>query len=306
MRKRVWTAIVVSGFGWGTEGVATRAAFNQNVAPYPLAMFRAVIAAVGSFVFLAATGRLNAPDRVLWRQGAVQGIIHLAGPFLFLTFAYQHASAGFISLLVAMVPLATAMLAHIFLPKEHLGPRLVGGFVIAALGTAVLIASGESGLATGGEPLLGSVLALGAVLCIAGSAVYARRDAGRYDPTELTAWQMGFGAVILVVIVPFIGDVRFDLGLEAWALLIFLAVGSTVIPYFAFFWATSHASATLVSLSGYVAPLVAVILGVVLLDEQIQTSIAIGGLLILSGVVIADRAERETVDEASVDQSLPS
>jgi drug/metabolite transporter (DMT)-like permease len=198
------------------------------------------------------------------------------------------------------------MLAHVLLPDEHLGPRLIIGFVTAALGTAILIVSGESGLATGGEPLLGSLLALGAVLCIAGSAVYARRDAGRYDPIQLTALQMLIGAAILVVVVPIIGDVRFDLGIKAWALLVFLAVGATVVPYFAFFWATSHASATLVSLSGYVAPLVAVVLGVLLLDEQIQTSIAIGGLLILTGVVIADRAERAGADDASVDQSLPS
>jgi drug/metabolite transporter (DMT)-like permease len=255
-----------------------------------------VIAAIGSYLYLGVTGQLRAPDRVLWRQGAVQGVAHLAGPFLFLTFAYQHASAGFISLLVSMVPLVTALLAHVILPEERFKAGMLVGFVIAAAGTAVLVISGESGLASGGEPVLSSLLALGAVLCIAGSAVYARRDAGRYDPIQLTALQMVIGATVLAAIVPFIGDVQLDLGVEAWALMVFLAFGATVIPYFAFFWATSHASAILVSLSGYVAPLVAVILGVLLLDEQIHTSIIVGGLLILAGVIIADRAERTTSD----------
>jgi drug/metabolite transporter (DMT)-like permease len=296
VRKRVWTAIVVGGFGWGTEGVATRAAFDQNIGPYAVAMLRAIISAVGSVVYLVATRQLRAPDRVLWRQGAVQGVAHLAGPFLFLTFAYQHASAGYISLLVATVPLVTALLAHLFLPNERLGMGLLAGFVIAALGTGVLIASGESGLATAGEPLLGAVLAMGAVALIAGSSVYAKRDAGRYDPIQLTAIQMVIGAVVLTATVPFFGDVKWDLGAKGWALMVFLALGATVIPYFAFFWALGHASAILVSLSGYVAPLVAVILGVLLLDEQIHTSIMVGGLLILAGVIIADRAERTAAD----------
>jgi drug/metabolite transporter (DMT)-like permease len=296
VRRRVWTAIIVAGFGWGTEGVTTRALFNQNVGPYSVAMLRAVIAALGSYVFLGVTGGLRAPDRVLWRQGFVQGIVHLAGPFLFLTFAYQHASAGFISLLIAMVPLVTAMLAHFALPEERFTAGMIVGFVIAAAGVAVLVTSGESGLATGGQPLLGSLLAFGAVICIAGSAVYARRDAGRYDPIQLTALQMAIGAALLVTVVPFIGDVQLDLGAKAWVLLTFLAVGATLVPYFAFFWATSHASAILVSLSGYVGPLVAVVLGVLLLDEQLHSSIVVGGLLILAGVIIADRAERTSAD----------
>ena len=117
---------------------------------------------------------------------------------------------------------------------------------------------------------------------------------------------MLIGAIILAAVVPVIAEVPLQYDAETWALLAFLAVGATVIPYFAFFWATSHASATLVSLSGYIAPLVAVILGVVLLDEQIQGSIVVGGLLILTGVIIADRAARGSVDEPSVGQSQPS
>jgi drug/metabolite transporter (DMT)-like permease len=188
--------------------------------------------------------------------------------------------------------LCTAILAHFFLPGERIGSGLFAGFVIAALGAGVLIASGESGLPTEGQPVLGSMLALAAVILIAGSAVYARRDAGHYEAIQLTALQLIIGAAIVMVVAPLMGDVRWDVGARGWTLMVFLAFGATVIPYFAFFWATNHASATLVSLSGYVAPMVAVVLGVLLLDEQVQTSIVIGGALILGGVIMADRAER--------------
>lgn len=291
MRRRTWAAIFVAGLGWGTEGVATRAAFEQNVGPYPVAVLRSVIAAVGSVGYLAIAGQLKAPNQILRRQAAVQGIAHMAGPFLLLTYAYQHASAGFVSLLVAMVPLATAAIAHFFLPDERLGARLITGFVIAAVGAGILIASGESGLAAGGQPLLGSVLAMAAVLLIAGSGVYAKRDAGRYDPAQLTALQMVVGALVLGAVVPFV-DMQWSLSAQGWAIMLFLAVGATVIPYFAFFWAMGHASAMLVSLSGYVAPLVAVTVGWMVLDEQISLSIVVGGVLILIGVITADRAEK--------------
>ena len=59
-----------------------------------------------------------------------------------------------------------------------------------------------------------------------------------------------------------------------------------------FFWLLKRVPVTRASLIGYVVPLIALIAGIVLLDEKLQVGIAIGGVLILGGVILTDRVER--------------
>ena len=65
-----------------------------------------------------------------------------------------------------------------------------------------------------------------------------------------------------------------------------------MLPFLLFYWLLRHVSSTKASLVGYVIPLIAVVAGVVLLDEQLQPGILIGGSLILVGIVLTNQAER--------------
>ena len=297
-RRRVWLAIVTSGAGWGSEGVATRAAFNAGAGPYAVATLRAFVAAFAIVAWAAAGRRRVMLNAVILKQGIVQGGAHLAIPYVLLTIAYQHASAGYVALIVTLIPVTMAILAHIFLEGERMSTTLSWGFALAFAGAAFMLISGDSGLAEEGRPALAAVLTLGAVAAISVSAIYAKRDAHRYDVFSLTVVQMIIGAIMLTLLMPLTSGSLGDLILRSWLLISFLAVFATVIPYMAFFWSLQHASATLAALSGYVSPMVAVVAGVVLLDEQLQPGIVIGGLLILAGVFAANRAEAKVAAKA--------
>ena len=105
------------------------------------------------------------------------------------------------------------------------------------------------------------------------------------------------GAVILWVIVAAAlmveGGPVVETG-EAWLLLAYMALASTILPMILYYWLLQKVSATYASLIGYVLPIIAVTAGVVLLGEQLQSGIILGGLLILVGVLVTDRAERST------------
>ena len=77
-----------------------------------------------------------------------------------------------------------------------------------------------------------------------------------------------------------------------WSLLVYLTFAGSIVPFLAFYWLLRHVTATKASLIGYIVPLVAITAGIVFIDEQLQFGIAVGGLLILAGVVLTDRAER--------------
>jgi drug/metabolite transporter (DMT)-like permease len=292
MQYRVWGAIILASMAWGTNGVATRAALGDGVPPVSLAAIRIVLATALLYVLLRSRGRRAPLGWASWSSGIVQGVFQLSIPFVLFNLAYEHASAGFVGLLVALVPLGTALIAHFLLPDEPLHVVKVLGLSIAFIGVAFLLLSGDSGLEEGGRPLLSAALALGAVVSISFAGVYAKARAHLFDPMELTFMQFAVGIVLVGATMFALEGLPGAISLWGWSLIVYMTVVGSVTPFLLFFWLLQQVSVTKASLVGYVVPLVALFAGIVLLDEKLQLGIGAGGLLILIGVVVTDRSER--------------
>lgn len=272
--------------------MATRSALNDGVPPIALVTIRAVLAAALLYLLLRLRGRRMPRDKTAWSMGLVQGVFQLSVPFVLFTLAYDNASAGFVGLLVALIPLATAILAHYLLPDEPLHLAKVGGLAVAFAGVAFLLLSGDSGLEEGGEPLLAAVLSIGAVLSLSFAGVFAKGRAASFDPMELTWMQFTVGVVLVGGTMLVFEGVPGAISAWGWTLIVYLTVIGSVIPFLLFFWLLQQVSSTKASLVGYVVPLVALVSGIVLLDEKLQVGLVVGGALILAGVILTDRAER--------------
>jgi drug/metabolite transporter (DMT)-like permease len=289
-QQRIWLAIVFAAIGFGTGGVATRAAFDQGVEPYALVLLRTVIAAAAVAAFLLLRDR-RLPRGGVWHLGSLMAALNLAVPFILFTLAFQYASAGFVSLLAALFPLTTAVLANFLLPDEPLSVAKTAGLTLALVGVAILLASGDSGLAEGGRPLLAFALGIGAVLSISFAGVYAKRYAHHYDPMAVTGIQFALGALLVLLATIPIEGTPGGQSVGGWLLIAYLALFSSVAPFLLYYWLLRRVSTTKASLIGYLVPIVAVITGVVFLDEQVQGGIVAGGALILAGVIVTDRIE---------------
>ncbi|MEA2000546.1 MAG: DMT family transporter [Actinomycetota bacterium] len=292
MQSRIWGAIIAAALAWGTTGVATRAALNDGVPPMALVAIRAVLAAVLLYVLLRLRGRRMPRDMATWSTGLVQGVFQLSVPFVLFTLAYDNASAGFVGLLVALIPLATAILAHFLLPDEPLHLAKVVGLAVAFAGVAFLLLSGDSGLEEGGEPLLAALLSIGAVLSLSFAGVFAKGRADSFDPMEVTWMQFTVGVGLVGATMFVFEGMPGVISAWGWTLIAYLTVIGSIIPFLLFFWLLQQVSSTKASLVGYVVPLVALVSGMVLLDEKLQVGLVVGGGLILAGVVLTDRAER--------------
>jgi drug/metabolite transporter (DMT)-like permease len=291
MSRSAWVAFVVAAVGWGTGGVAVRAAFDEGVGPWTTVALRTAIAAILVIVFLASKG-LRRPDRLTMKIGTVLAVTNLLIPYVLFTFAYEEASAGFVGLFAALIPLATAVYAHFMLTDEKLNIGKVIGLAIGFTGVAALLISGDSGLGSEGRPLVAAVLALISVAAIGYAGVYAKRYAGRYDPLEITGLQFSLSAVVLIPAMLLFEGLPDSLTTPGWALVLYMAVASTFLPFYLYYRLIESAPVTTVSLVGYLVPLISLVAGVVLLGEQIEPGIAVGGALILTGMVITDRAGR--------------
>lgn len=295
---RVWLAIVVASIGWGTSGVATRFALAEGVTPYRLASYRSVLAVVAVVVFLFLLRRGVPRSAVAWRVGVVMGVSNLAMPFIFFTVALQYAGAGFLGLMTALIPLITAAVAHFTPLEERITVAKSAGLLVGLAGVGVLLLSGDTGLAEGGRPVLAGVLGLAAVVAISIGTLYAKHHAGGYETLDVTGIHFASGTVLIAVATLLVeGGPSAETG-QAWLLLAYMALASTFLPMVLYYWLLQRVSATYAALAGYVIPIIAVVAGVLLLDEQLQSGIILGGVLILAGVIVTDRAERSAQPRA--------
>jgi drug/metabolite transporter (DMT)-like permease len=263
---------------------------------------RALIAALLVGLVLAAQ-RSQLPTKEVLRFGLIQAVFNLTIPYVLFTFAYGEASAGFVGLLAALIPLATSVFANFMLPDEPLTRRRLVALFIAFSGVAALLLSGDSGLEEGGRPMLAIGLGLAAVVSVGYSGAFAKKHAGAYDPIMLAGIQFAFASIWLVAAMLAFEGAPTDVTTTGWWLILLLAVAATFMPFLVYFWLLQHISATDASLIGYIVPFVGLIGGMLLLDEQLQAGIIVGGVLVAFGMYLADREGRRSAKVATAQRT---
>lgn len=292
MSNRVFASLTAATLGWGLAAVGVRYAFEEGASTFTVIGVRLGAAALAVSAFAAVARRTSTAQE--WRRGSLIGIPRIAlGPILFIA-SLQHISAGVESILITLIPVATALMAWIFLGERLRQVQLLG-FAIALAGAVVIISSGDSGLGAGeGNPLVGGLLAMGGVIAAAISGVLQRRFAPDHDTVPLAVPMFITGGAVAFAFALLFGD--FEPGaLDArlWALLIALGLGSTLLPFVMTLYASKYTTAARVSLVAYVAPIISIMGGIVLLDEVLTGRIIFGGLMSLAGVFLAGSGARK-------------
>ena len=289
MRARVVGVLGAASLGWGLAGVGVRAVYQEGATTFTVVVVRTGIATVAvALVGLAMGAR---PTLRAWWHGALIGIPRIGlAPALFIA-SLNYISAGVEGLVITLIPVTTAALGHIFLRERLVRTQLVG-LTLGIAGTTLLIASGESGIADGsGNTLVGGGLALGGVLFGSVSGILSRRFAPQHETQTLSIPMFVSGAIVAIIAGVLAADIRIgELNARSWQLLVLLALGSTLLPFVATLWASRHTTAANVALTAYVAPLVGVVGGAVLLNEVITPPIVVGGLLTITGVMLVGGA----------------
>ena len=305
-QSRIWTVLLLTSIGWGTGGVMTRVAFDNGLEPYSVVAISSVIAAMAVIGYAVAVRHGFKVGALGWRVGAVMSVMSVTIPFLSRNLALQYASAGFVGLASALVPLATAIAAHFMLTNEPFDRTTVTGLLVALAGVAVLVLSGDAGIGEGGRPELAGVLALAGVVSVALGGVYAKRHAGGYSPLAVAGVQFVLGAAITTVLMLIVEGTPSNPTAAGWGSLVYIAIVATFMPVALYYWLLRHVTVTYSALIGYVIPLIAVAVGVIALDEELQPGIVAGGVLILAGVVMTDRARRRSIVLADEDVVPPT
>ena len=283
--KKLWL-VLLAGSAFGSSIVFARTAL-QEIGPYPVTVLRFGIASAAYLITLPLLKKKFFKDLKLIRDVSVVGVVGTGLPLLLFYFSLLYVSSGILAVLLATLPMFTALLAHFFIATERLTIRLLGGLLISLIGVIILIASKSNGL-TEDFSITGPLIGLVGVLMAAVGAVYTKVKLSKQDPLVVSASQTVAAFIFVTVFVLAIG--KWELGsisLGGWIAIFYNGMVGSYIAFWLTFILIKKFGATASSLVGYVMPVVSATLGAVMLDEVITLTFIFVACLILVGVYFA-------------------
>ena len=277
MSARAWTLFAAVSVLWGIPYLFIKLAV-EDLSPVMVAWGRIAVAFAVLLPYAIHKGALRGLGRH-WKPLLIYSIVEIVLPWPLIGFGEQRVSSGLAAILIAAVPLVVALMALRVDPDERAeGARLVG-LVVGFAGVVVLL-----GLDVAGRPgeLLGAFAILLAAVGYAAGPMIIKHRLGTMDPVGPVTASMGISGVVLAV--PAFASAPTSAPSTDTVLSVLVLGLLCSALAFLFFFALIHevgpGRATVIT---YVNPVVAVTLGVLLLDESVGLSAVAGLLLILAG-----------------------
>jgi len=293
-RTRLVLAFATIYLVWGSTYLAIRVGVRE----FPPALFAAVrfLASAPLLLGLAKlTGAKLRATREELRSCAVSGLLLLVGGNFVLVWAEKTVPSGLAALLVATVPFWMAGIECFRRGGERPGVLGWSGIAIGFVGVVCLIAPemGQGASLASGGKLLGEI---GILLCSglwALGSIYGKHAPLPRNPLVSTAYQMLFGGAALTLIGLASGELAewnaSAVTKEGALALLYLITAGSCLGFTAYAWLLKNAPAAKVATYAYVNPAVALLLGALLLDEEVGGVAMLGTAIILTGVALVSR-----------------
>jgi drug/metabolite transporter (DMT)-like permease len=281
MKARVvW--LILCGI-WGSTWLFIKLGL-ADLPPITFAGIRFVIACAILFSWIKIR-RLPVPTaRGDWMLLAITGILSFGLNYGLVFWGEQYISSGLAALLQATLPAFGLVFAHFHLPAERLSWARIFGVVLGVCGVGVVF-SNQLRVA-GTKALAGCVALILSAMFAAYANVMVKAYGKNLNPAILAAGQMLFGVLLLLVVgIALEGNpLHFHWTPIAVISLLYLALIGSVIAFLLYYWLVLNIDVTKSMLIALVTPVVAVILGMIVLDEQIGWRTLIGGAMIILGI----------------------
>jgi drug/metabolite transporter (DMT)-like permease len=268
---------------WGSTWLVIKEGYG-GLGPFNSASVRFLIAGALMAPFVRIFG-------ARWPQGKEWLLVLWVGATLFtvdyglIYWAEKSLDSGLTAVIFSVLPILTAVGAHLYLPAERLTARKLAGTLVATLGVAALF---------GGTLRLDSSLAV-PMLVILVAAVFAalaslatKKHGLALHPAALNAPAMFVGGVLLAAASLAVGDgYRLPAAAATWGAIAYLAIAGSIVAFLIYFWLLKTWSATSLSFIAIFTPALALLLGYLVRHERPTGWSALGVVLILAGVLLA-------------------
>lgn len=277
------TAFAVIYIGWGTTYLANHFLLRE-LPPFVLGTLRFLLAGGLALVWALSRPRVKM-QRSDWGSALIGGVLLIAIGQGALIYANQFLPTGLLAMLYTTLPLWSVALEWVL--GERPAAWVIFGLLIASGGIVLLMSNSLGSSATAEQWFAGSLVVLATLLWACGAWLLRQR------PPFSSSWlglslQMLIGAAVLALLGLWHGDWQgftlAQLSQDSWWWMLYLVLPVSLGVYPAYFWLLREVPPSLVSTFAFVNPVVALLLGYLLLNEQLSLIAGLACLATLGGV----------------------
>ena len=301
-RWKALLAFAIIYLVWGSTFLAIRVGVAE-VPPFLLAGMRFLIAGAVLYGWVRATGTPS-PTLREWGSATLLAVLIFVGDYGLVFWAERRVPSGITAVMMATIPVFMTLSEILIMKTQRLTFRLGTALLVGIGGVVVLVSRsanfGDAAVDTRGA----AALIVGAISWAVGSTL-TRKVALPSSKAMSSGAQMLAGGVLLTLTAAALGEFHgFQVqavSLKAWLALVYLIIAGSIIAFTAYVWLIHHESPTKVGTHAYVNPVVAVVLGYLLLGEPIGPRTILGTVFVLVSVVVITTTPKKTIVDAPVE-----
>lgn len=284
---------------WGTTYLAIAIAI-ETIPPLLLTGIRYTIAGLILMAIGVVRREVFPRDRKTLVNLAVIGFLMVGVGNLAVVWAEQWVPSGMAALLVATAPFWMAIVEAFRTGGERTDLRTTVGMTIGFAGVGLLVTPGSAGGSFSSEFILGALAIQIGAICWQIGTVRGKYNLKGVPLLASASLQMLFGGLIVLLGGFAVGEAqRFHMNVRTFSALAYLTLIGSVLAYSAYVYALAHMRTTKMSIYAYINPVVAVILGWLILDEQLTWISVLAMVVILVAVALVQTAGQKPTESSS-------
>ena len=285
-RLRIWVGFSIVSFVWGSTWLAIKIGL-ENIPPFLGAGVRFAVATV-ILLIIVRIRKIRVPfTRDAKKVYLVLGILSFGIAYGLAYWGEQFITSGLCSVLFAAFPLCVAVFSHFVLENERLTVYKITGIALGVVGLAIIFWSDLS--LSGSTGVLGIAALLLSAVLQGFTLVLIKKYGQPVSPFAMNLVGMGSGTIVLLVL-----GFAFESGQSivwnstAVGSVLYLAAIGSVLAFVTYYWLLKRIEAVYLALTTFINPIVAVILGAIVLGESLAPQTAVGAVFVLAGLLAAN------------------
>jgi len=295
MKILVWLILALI---WSTTWIFIKVGLD-DIPPMVFAAARFLVS-VGILAILIKVQGIAMPKTAAeWKLIAITGLLQFSINYSLVFWSEQHISSGLAAVLQATISVFGLLLAWLMLPDERITPQKIIAVVLGIVGIAIIFFDQlrvENWMA-----FAGCVAIVVGAYAAAQASILVKARATDIHPASLVFSQMlcGLPLIIIYSLIAEGNPLNFNWSGKAIACVLYLAVFGTVAAFWLYYWLLARIESTKAMMISLITPLLAVVIGWLVLGESLPPQTGIGGVLIIASIgliVFRRKSSRPQVD----------
>ncbi len=268
---------------WGTTWLFIKVGLN-DLPPIAFAAARFLLAVVILF-FIIRIQKIPLPKTAKeWRLIALTGVLQFSINYSLVFWSEVHITSGLAAVLQAMITVFGLILAWFLLPNERITKLKIFAVCLGIVGVAVIFI--DQLKVQNLMAFLGSVGIVIGAYAAAQASILVKAKGGGFHPAALVFGQMicGLPAIIIYSLIVEGNPIGFHWTWRVVGCILYLTIAGTIAAFWLYYWLLGKIESTKAMMISLVTPLIAVIIGAIVLGETLPPQTGIGGLLIIASI----------------------